>query len=101
MCVKTPLLQSIKEMPICNQFIKETCMKRLGRKNIEPPTINIIGRLDDLLLDKVLHPRYVDSRSHVVDVRINKTPIPNTVIDLGVVINVMKRDTILKLNLQM
>jgi len=35
-----------------------------------------------------------------VDVHINGIVVPNTLIDLGVALNVMTRETILKLNLQ-
>ena len=38
--------------------------------------------------------------SPVVDVHINGTIVPHTLIDLGASINVMTKDTMLKLNLQ-
>jgi len=42
----------------------------------------------------------LDLGSLVVDVHINGTIIPHTLINLGVAINVMTKDMILKLNLQ-
>ena len=42
----------------------------------------------------------MDPGSPVVDVHINGTIIPHTLIDLGAAINVMTSDTMLKLNLQ-
>jgi len=38
--------------------------------------------------------------SPVVDVHINGTIVPHTLIDLGAAINVMTKDTMLKINLQ-
>jgi len=42
----------------------------------------------------------LDPRSPVVDVHINGTIVSHTLIDLGDAINVMTKDTMLKLNLQ-
>ena len=42
----------------------------------------------------------MDPGSPVVDVHINGTIVPHTLIDLGAAINVMTKDTMLKLNLQ-
>ena len=54
------------------------------------------------MLGQVICPKYLDPGSPVVDVdvHINGTMIPHTLIDLGAAINVMTKDTILKLNLQ-
>eukprot|EP00253_Pinus_taeda_P007628 PITA_07628 len=52
------------------------------------------------MLGQVICPKYLDPGSPVVDVHINGTIIPHTLIDLGAAINVMTRDTMLKLNLQ-
>ena len=46
------------------------------------------------------HPKYFDPRILLVDVHINKSLIQHTLINLGVTINVMTRDTLLILNLQ-
>eukprot|EP00253_Pinus_taeda_P018502 PITA_18502 len=51
------------------------------------------------MLGRVICLKYLDPGSPVVDVHINGTIIPHTLIDLGVAINVMTRDTMLKLNL--
>ena len=48
----------------------------------------------------MIYPKYLDPRSPVVDVHINGTIVPHTLIDLGAAINVMTKDTMLKLNLQ-
>eukprot|EP00253_Pinus_taeda_P024561 PITA_24561 len=51
------------------------------------------------MLGQVICPKYLDPGSPVVDVHINGTIIPHILIDLGAAINVMTRDTMLKLNL--
>jgi len=48
----------------------------------------------------VIFPKYLDPRSPVVDVHINGTIVPHTLIDLGATINVITKDTMVKLNLQ-
>ena len=58
------------------------------------------GQLSDLMLGQVICLKYLDPGSPIVDVHINGTIIPHTLIDLGAAINVITRDTMLKLNLQ-
>eukprot|EP00253_Pinus_taeda_P033163 PITA_33163 len=100
LCVKIPLLQAIKDVSIYNKLIKEKCFKHPGRRRRDAPTINVIRQLFDLMLGHVIYPKYLDPGSHVVDVHINGTIVPHTLIDLGAAINVMTKDTMLKLNLQ-
>ena len=52
------------------------------------------------MLGQVICPKYLDPGSPVVDVNINGTIVPHTFIDIGVAINVMTKETMLKLNLQ-
>ena len=52
------------------------------------------------MLGQVACPKYFDFGSIVVDVHINGTIVSHTLIDLGAAINVMIKDTMLKLNLQ-
>ena len=52
------------------------------------------------MLGQVICLKYLDPGSLVVDLHINGTIIPRTLIDLGATINVMIKDTMLKLNLQ-
>eukprot|EP00253_Pinus_taeda_P032953 PITA_32953 len=100
LCVKIPLLQAIKDVPIYNKLIKEKCFRHPGRRKRDTSTINVIGQLFDLMLGQVICPNYLDPGNPVVDVHINGTIIPHILIDLGAAINVMTRDTMLKLNLQ-
>ena len=84
----------------CLRLIKEKSFRHPGKRRRDAPTINVIGQLSELMLGQVIYPKYLDRGSPVVDVHINGTIIPHTLIDLGVAINVMNRDTMLKLNLQ-
>ena len=44
-CVKISLFQAIKDIPIYAKIVKELCIRKLGRKPKDPPTIHVIGRL--------------------------------------------------------
>ena len=90
---------NIKDVPIYNKLIKEKCFRHLGRCKRDAPTINVIGQLSDLMLGQVICPKYLDPGSPVVDVHINGTIVPHTLINLGAAINVMNMVTMLNLNL--
>ena len=99
-CVKIPLLHAIKYVPIYNNFIKDKCFKNSGGNKRDTPTINVVGQLSDLMLGKVIFPKYLDPGSPVVDVHIDGIIVPHTLIELGDAINVMTKETMLKLNIQ-
>ena len=80
-------------------MIKEKCFRHPGRRKRDAPTINVIGKLFDLLLEQVICLKYLDLGCPIVDFHINGTMIAHTLIDLGATINVMTKDTMLKLNL--
>jgi len=67
---------------------------------MDAPTINVIRQLPDLKFGQVICPTYSEHGSPVVDVQINATIVPHTLIDLEAAINVMTKDTMLNLNLQ-
>lgn len=100
LCVKIPLLQAIKDVPIYNNIIKEECFKGPERRIRDTPTINVVGLLSNLMIGRVISPKYLDPGSPVVDVHIDGIMVPDTLIDLGVAINVMTKETMLNLNLQ-
>lgn len=81
-------------------MIKEKFFKQPGKRKRDAPTINVKGQLSDLMLGQVICLKYLDPGSPVVEVNINGTIIPHTLIDLGAAINVMTKETLLKLNLQ-
>jgi len=82
-CVRIPLIQAIKDVPIYNKLLKEKCFKHLGRQKRDTPTISDIGQLSNLMLGQVICPMYLDPGIPVVDVHINGTIVPHTLIDLG------------------
>lgn len=85
-CVRIPLLQAIKDIPVYAKAVRELRLKRLGRKKKDPPTIHYIGQLADALFDRPVE-KYGDLGNPVVTISIRGTLIPNTLIDLGAVIN--------------
>jgi hypothetical protein len=52
------------------------------------------------MLGKLIVPKYLDPGNPLVNVDINKTLIQNSLIYLGVSINILTKDTMLNLNLQ-
>ena len=60
----------------------------------------MVGQLPDLMLARVIFPKYLDPGSPVFDVHIDGVIVPNTLIELGATINIMTKETMLKLNLQ-
>jgi hypothetical protein len=98
-CVKIPLFQAIKYVPIYARVVRELCLKKPGRKQKDPPTVQVLGHLADLMLGNILTTKYTDPGSPIVYVHINNICISNTLIDLGAVINVMTKETMEKLQL--
>ena len=97
--VKIPLLQAIKDIPIYAKTIKELCIKKSGRKNKDPPTIQVVGKLTNLMSTKQTIEKYIDPRIPMVTISINIYSVPKNLIDLGAVINVMTTKTMKHLNL--
>jgi len=60
----------------------------------------VVGQLSDLMLGKVIFPKYLNPGSPIFDVHIDGVIFPNTLIDLWAAINIMTKETMLKLNLQ-
>ena len=52
LCVKIPLLQAIKDIPILANTIKELCLKNPGRKRKQPTKIQVVGQLVELITNK-------------------------------------------------
>jgi hypothetical protein len=77
----------------------ELCIKKMGRKNKYPQTMQFIGKLADLMLGKIYMQKYVDLGSPIVKIHINNVAIANTLIDLVATINVMKKGTMDELQL--
>jgi hypothetical protein len=99
LCVKIPLIQAIKDIPIYNKVSKDLCIRKPRRKKQYRPTTQVVGKLSKLMLGQTINPKYVYPVNHVVQVYIGKTPIPNTLIDLGATINIMTIEVMETLNL--
>jgi hypothetical protein len=99
-CVKIPLLQAIKDIPIYNKVIKELFIKKPGRKQKDPPTVHFIGELSEYISEKPRVTKYENPGNLVVTITINKVPIGNNLMDLGATINVMGVTTLEELQLK-
>ena len=66
--IKITLRQDIKEIPICTKIIKELCLKKLGRKRLEPQTIQFVGRAAELMMGCVSMEKYTDPGNPVITV---------------------------------
>ncbi len=73
----------------------EKCFKNHGRRKRDNPTINVIGKLSDLMLGRVIFLKYLDPGSPVVDAHIDGIIVTNNLIDHGAKINVMTKETML------
>lgn len=80
-CVKIPLFQAIRDIPIYAKILKEIYINKSRRKPQDPPTIDVIRRLADVVLGKTILPRYDDPSNPVISVHIYNISIPNTLIE--------------------
>jgi len=98
-CVKIPLLQAIRESPILAKTIKELSIKRPGKKLRETKKIHLVRKIANIMMGNIAMQKYLDPGSPIVKTHINGIEIPNTLIDLGVAINIMSRQTMEQLKL--
>jgi hypothetical protein len=92
--IKIPLLQAIKDIPIYSKIIRDICLKKQIRNNKELPLAQVVGKLSEFIYE--IPYKYNDPGNPIVTVEINGISLPNTLIDLGAVINVMPFDTMKK-----
>jgi len=98
-CIKIPLLQANKEIPILAKTIKELSLKIPGKKPRDTRRIHLVGKIADIMMGKITMQKYIDPGSPIVKTHINGIEIPNTLIDLGAAINIMSRQTMEHLKL--
>ena len=98
-CIRIPLLEAIRDVPIYSKMVRELCLKKPCRKQKDPPTIHVIGQLSDYISDHPLLPKFANPGNPIVTIFINEIPIGNTLVDLGDAINVMSMTTLQKLQL--
>ena len=100
MHVQIPLFQAIKDIPIYGKSIREACLKKPGRKKKDPTIVHVVGHLADIMLGRLIPPKYSNLGSPVVSVSINGQFFKNDLIDLGAAINVMTKETMKKLQIE-
>jgi hypothetical protein len=93
-CVKIPLLQAIKDVPIYSKTIKELCIKKPSRKQKDPPMIHLVGQLSNYISETPKIVKYANPGNPIVSVTINDASIGNTLVDLGAAINIMTSNTV-------
>ena len=98
-CVKIPLLQVIRDVPIYAKTIKELCIKKPGRKQKDPPTIHLVGQSSNCISETPKIVKYANPGNPIVSVTINNVSIGNTLVDLGETINIMTINTVEMLQL--
>ena len=65
-------------------------MYKKGKKKLKDPlTIKVVGQLANFMSKKVVMEKYVDPITPIVTIFINNVFINNTLIDLGVSINIV------------
>ena len=75
----------------------DLCIRKQGCQNMEPPTIQIIGKLDSFMCAHVTIEKYVGPWNPLVTIFINNIHIENILIDLGETINVLAIETLSRL----
>ena len=93
-CIKIPLLQEIKDIPIYAKTVRVLCTTKPRRQKREPSNIQVGGNLAILMSTRFVIEKYADPRIPMVTTFINGYPIKNTLIDLGAAINVVAMDTL-------
>jgi hypothetical protein len=51
-CVKIPLLQAIKDIPVYIKVVKELCIKKSSMKQKDPPIVHLIGEIYEYISEK-------------------------------------------------
>ena len=63
--------------------------KKQVKKTKVAPTIHVVGTLSDFLLGRESPVKYEDLRNPIVTLQISSHSFPNTLVDLGVAINIL------------
>ncbi len=77
----------------------ELCLKNPRRKRVEPHTIWFVGRANHFMTRCAQVEKYTNLGNPVVSIQIGDTLVPNVLIELGVDINFMTRNTMEQLQL--
>ena len=91
--VKIPLLQALRDVPIYARTVRDTCIKKPGRKAKDPLTVHVMGDLAALMSEKNPPVKYGDPGHPTVTVQVGKTFVSRVLVDLGAAINIMTLET--------
>ena len=94
-CVKIPLFQDVKDIPIYAKNVRKLYIRKLK----DPPPIHVIGRLSDLMIGKTIPPKYGHPGDLVVTSFFNNVSIHNTLVDQGEAFNIMTNEILDSLRL--
>nr|XP_027071706.1 uncharacterized protein LOC113696500 [Coffea arabica] len=94
--INIPLLDAIKQVPKYAKFLRNLC---INRKRLRGDERVIVGENVSAVLQRNLPPKCGDPGRFTVPYRIGNTLIRNTMLDLGVSINVMPKFMYASLNL--
>ena len=97
--VQIPLLQARKEIPIYAKTVKDMFLKKPGRKSKDLETVKGGGKLSALILGKTSPSKNDDLENLKIIVQMGEIVIPNTLVDLGVAINIMTKEIVEKLGI--
>ena len=100
MYVQIPLFQAIKDIHIYGKAIREAFLKNPRRMKKDPTIVHVVGQLANIMLGKLITPKYFHLGSPVVNISSNGQSIKNTLIDLGASINFMTKDTMKNLKIE-
>jgi hypothetical protein len=87
--VKIPLLQVIRDVPIYANTLRDLCIKKPRMKPRDPLIVHVVGELSELMLGKTPPIKYGDPGNPTITFKIGQTFIPDVLVDLGVIINIM------------
>ena len=59
LCVKIPFLKTIKDVIIYSREVRELCLRKLGRKKLDPPTFHLTRKLANILSRWIINPEYM------------------------------------------
>ena len=51
---------AIKDVLIYTKYIRELCLKKSGMNQKDPPTVHVIGKLENLIIGKTFLKKYLE-----------------------------------------
>ncbi|XP_026397571.1 uncharacterized protein LOC113293002 [Papaver somniferum] len=94
--VNIPIIEAIRQIPRCEKFLKELCMKK---KRLKGNEVMSVGENASAFILKKLPPKIKDPSSFTIPCTIGKTRFTRDLLDLGASVNVMPSSIYDSLNL--